>query len=80
MTHKEELIKQINELPQELGVKFVEELDDGRINERTIEGKRENLIKILEEKFDDDLHGHFGDEVYTNIMAMGTYLITVTQV
>ena len=80
MTHKEELIKAINELPPELGVKFIEELDDGRINERTIEGPRENLIKILEEHFDDDLHGHFKDEVYTKIMAMGTYLITVTKV
>lgn len=80
MTFKEELIKAITELPQELGVKFVEELDDGRINERTIEGKRENLIAILKEKFDDNLHGHFGDEVYTKIMALGTYLITVTKV
>lgn len=80
MTQKEQLIKAITELPQELGVKFVEELDDGRINERTIEGPRENLIAILQEYFDDDLHGHFKDEVYTNIMAMGTYLITVTQV
>ena len=80
MTHKEELIKQINGLPKELGVRFVEQLDDGRLNERTIEGPRENLIAILQEYFDDDLHGHFKDEVYTNIMAMGTYLITVTQV
>lgn len=80
MTHKEELIKQINELPEELGVRFVEQLDDGRLNERTIEGPRENLIAILQEYFDDDLHGHFKDEVYTNIMAMGTYLITTTQV
>lgn len=80
MTHKEELIKTINELPPELGVKFVEELDDGRINERTIEGERENLIAILQEHFDDDLHGHFKDEMYTKIMAMGTYLITVTKV
>lgn len=80
MTHKEELIKQIKELPQELGVRFVEELENGGLNERTIEGPRENLIAILEEYFNDDLYGHFKDEVYTNIMAMGTYLITVTQV
>ena len=80
MTFKEELIQAINALPEELGVKFVEELDDGRINERTIEGPRENLIAILQEHFDDNLHGHFKDEVYTKIMAMGTYLITVTKV
>ena len=80
MTYKETMIKDINALPEELGVRFVEELDDGRMNERIIQGPRENLIAILQEFFDDDLHGHFKDEVYTKIVGMGTYLITTTQV
>lgn len=80
MTKKEEMIKAIKELHSDLGVRFVEELDDGRLNERTIQGERENLIKILEDNFDDELHGHFNDEVYTTIQALGVYLMTTTQV
>ena len=77
---KAELIKLIKEMEQDRGVIFTEKLDDGRKNERTIQGNRDNLIKILEEKFDDNLHGHFGDEVYTTILNMGYYLITTTKV
>ena len=77
---KTEVIKLIKEMEQDRGVIFTEKLDDGRKNERTIQGNRDNLIKILEEKFDDNLHGHFGDEVYTTILNMGYYLITTTKV
>ena len=77
---KAEVIKLIKEMEQDRGVIFTEKLDDGRKNERTIQGNRDNLIKILEEKFDDNLHGHFGDEVYTTILNMGYYLITTTEV
>lgn len=77
---KTEVIKLIKEMEQDRGVIFTEKLDDGRKNERTIQGNRDNLIKILEEKFDDNLHGHFGDEVYTTILNMGYYLITTTEV
>jgi len=77
---KAEVIKLIKEMEQDRGVIFTEKLDDGRKNERTIQGNRDNLIKILEEKFDDNLHGHFGDEVYTTILNMGYYLITTTKV
>jgi len=77
---KAEVIKLIKEMEQDRGVIFTEKLDDGRKNERTIQGKRDNLIKILEEKFDDNLHGHFGDEVHTTILNMGYYLITTTKV
>ena len=77
---KAEVIKLIKEMEQDRGVIFTEKLDDGRKNERTIQGNRDNLIKILEEKFDDNLHGHFGDEVYTTILNMGYYLLTTTKV
>ena len=77
---KAEVIKLIKEMEQDRGVIFTEKLDDGRKNERTIQGNRDNLIKILEEKFDDNLHGHFGDEVFTTILNMGYYLITTTEV
>ena len=77
---KAEVIKLIKEMEQDRGVIFTEKLDDGRKNERTIQGNKDNLIKILEEKFDDNLHGHFGDEVYTTILNMGYYLITTTEV
>jgi len=77
---KAEVIKLIKEMEQDRGVIFTEKLDDGRKNERTIQGNRDNLIKILEEKFDDNLHGHFGDEVHTTILNMGYYLITTTKV
>jgi hypothetical protein len=77
---KAEVIKLIKEMEQDRGVIFTEKLDDGRKNERTIQGNRDNLIKILEEKFDDNLHGHFGDEVYTTILNMGYYLLTTTEV
>lgn len=80
MTRKEYIIQSIKDLQPNLGVIFTETLDDTRRNERTIQGSRENLIKILEDNFDDDLHGHFGDEVYTTIQVMGVYEITTTQV
>lgn len=80
MTKKQNIINSIKELQPNLGIIFTENLDDGRRNERTIQGKRENLIKILEEKFDDDLHGHFGDEVWTSIIGLGVYEITTTEV
>ena len=77
---KAEVIKLIKEMEQDRGVIFTEKLDDGRKNERTIQGNKDNLIKILEEKFDDNLHGHFGDEVHTTILNMGYYLLTTTKV
>ena len=77
---KAEVIKLIKEMEQDRGVIFTEKLDDGRKNERTIQVNRDNLIKILEEKFDDNLHGHFGDKVYTTILNMGYYLLTTTEV
>jgi hypothetical protein len=74
------VINQIKELGSDRGIIFTELLDDGRKNERTIQGSKENLVKILEDNFDEDLHGHFGDEVWTTIKAMGYYIITTTEV
>ena len=77
---KTDVINQIKNRPESTGIVFTEKLDDGRTNERTIQGNIDNLIKILEEKFDDDSHGHFGDGVKTTIKAVGYYLLTTTEV
>ena len=77
---KTDVIDRINNRPESTGIIFTEKLDDGRTNERTIQGNIDNLIKILEEKFDDDSHGHFGDGVKTTIKAVGYYLLTTTEV
>ena len=77
---KEELLKQLKGLPEDMNVSFSEILDvDNLRNERTLLGSRENLIKIIEENFDNDLHGHFNDDVYTTIYAMGVWKNTVTE-
>ena len=77
---KTDVINQIKNRPESTGIVFTEKLDDGRANERTIQGSIDNLITILEEKFDDDSHGHFGDGVKTTIKAVGYYLLTTTEV
>jgi hypothetical protein len=77
---KTEAINQINNRPASTGIVFTEVLDDGRKNERTIQGNIDNLITILQEQFDDDMHGHFGDEVFTTIKSVGYYLLTTTEV
>lgn len=77
---KEELLRQLRELPEDISVSFSEILDiDNLRNERTLLGSRENLIKIIEENFDNDLHGHFNDEVWTTIYSMGVWKNTVTE-
>ena len=68
---KTDVIDRINNRPESTGIIFTEKLDDGRTNERTIQGNIDNLITILQEKFDDDSHGHFGDGVKTTIKAVG---------
>jgi len=77
---KTDVIDRINNRPESTGIVFTEKLDDGRTNERTIQGNIDNLITILQEKFDDDSHGHFGDGIKTTIKAVGYYLLTTTEV
>ena len=78
---KEEIIKQIKGLPEDINVSFGEILDVDNIkNERLVSGNRDNLIKIIEENFDDNLHGHFNDEVWTTILSMGIWKLTETKV
>ena len=77
---KTEVINKINNRPTSTGIVFTEVLDDGRKNERTIQGNIDNLITILQEQFDEDMHGHFGDEVFTTIKSVGYYLLTTTEV
>lgn len=77
---KKELLKQLKGLPEDMLVSFGEILDiDNLRNERQLIGSRENLIKIIEENFDDDLHGHFNDDVYTTIYSMGVWKNTITE-
>lgn len=78
---KKELLNQLRTIPLDMNVSFDEILDvDNLRNERQIVGSRENLIKIIEENFDDDLHGHFNDDVYTTINAMGVWKQTTTEI
>ena len=77
---KTEAINQIINRPANTGIIFTEVLDDGRKNERTIQGNIDNLLVILQEKFDDNMHGHFGDEMFTTIKTVGYYLLTTTEV
>lgn len=76
---KQELIQHIKDLKEGYGVTFSELLDDGRRNERMVIGSKEKLIKVLEEKFDDELHGHFGDNVMTTIQALQIYIMSITE-
>jgi hypothetical protein len=78
---KKELLNQLRTIPLDMNVSFNEILDiDNLRNERQLIGSRENLIKIIEENFDDDLHGHFNDDVYTTIYAMGVWKQTTTEI
>jgi hypothetical protein len=65
---KQELILELQSNHLDDIVMFIELLDDGRTNHRTMYTARENIINMLNEYFDDDLHGHFKDEVYTTIL------------
>jgi hypothetical protein len=78
---KKELLNQLRTISLDINVSFSEILDiDNLRNERQLIGSRENLIKIIEENFDDDLHGHFNDDVYTTIYAMGVWKQTTTEI
>jgi hypothetical protein len=65
---KQDLIEHIKTNNLEDKLMFIEHLDDGRTNHRMIEATREHIIGVLEANFDDDLHGHFGDNVMTTII------------
>lgn len=67
MTRKEELIDQLSNTELEKTVVFVEKLDDGRQNFRTMLAPRAHIIGLLDTYFDDDLKGDFKDGVKTEI-------------
>lgn len=68
MTKKEELIRELESNFFDHTVIFVEKLDTGQTNHRKMIATRIQIINLLKEWFDDELHGHFKDEVYTTIL------------
>jgi RNA-binding protein YhbY len=67
MTNKEKLIEELQTQFLDHQVIFVEILDDGNELHREMAATREHIIDLIEKYFDDNLHGHFKDEVYTTI-------------
>lgn len=68
MTRKEELIQELKTQHLDKMVIFVEDLDDGRRNFREMFASRSHIISLIEEYFDDNLHGHFKDKIMTTIL------------
>lgn len=67
MNKKEQLIQELQTEFLDHLVIFVEILDDGQELHREMMASREHIIQLIETYFDDNLHGHFKDEVYTTI-------------
>ena len=67
---KQELLDVIEEnITDEIFITFIERMDDGRENDRLMMTYKENVIDIITNLFDDDLHGHVRDNVMTTIVG-----------
>jgi hypothetical protein len=44
-------------------------LSDGRNNARTIYAPKQNIITLISNYFDDNLNGHFKDNIMTTILS-----------
>lgn len=67
---KQELLDIIEEkVTDENLISFIEILDDGRYNERLMRTYKEDVIRIVNDLFDENLHGHVGDGIMTTIIA-----------
>ncbi|MFH2116461.1 MAG: hypothetical protein ABII85_00265 [Bacillota bacterium] len=67
---KQEILNVIEEnITDEKWITFIERLDDGRYNEREMCTPKEDLIDIVTNLFDDDLHGHVRDGIMTTILG-----------
>lgn len=64
---KQELISAIQVLNSNDIIVFVEVLDTGENNRRTMGCTHEHSIALIQSRFDDSLYGHFGDEIWTTI-------------
>lgn len=67
MNKKEQLILELQTEFLDHQVIFVEMLDSGQELHREMAASREHIIELIEKYFDDNLYGHFKDEVYTTI-------------
>jgi hypothetical protein len=66
---KLELIEVVNNIPSDKKMVFVEVLDTGENNKRTMNCSKEKILEILNSYFDDNLHGHVVDERMTTIVS-----------
>ena len=68
---KTELVEYINNNVSDINGKIiVERLDDGRLNFRTLMCTKEHFINLLNNNFNDTLHGDYGDGVKTTILEI----------
>lgn len=67
MNQKQKLIQELQTKFLDHQVIFIEMLDTGKTLHRSMFATRQHIISLIEEYFDDNLHGHFKDEVYTTI-------------
>ena len=66
---KLELIGVVNDLQDTQHIVFVEKLDSNENNKRTMGCSKEKVLDILNNYFDDNLHGHVRDNVMTTIVS-----------
>ena len=66
---KLDLIEVVNNIPSDKKVVFVERLDTGQRNMRTMNCSKEKVLEIISNYFDDNLHGHVRDNVMTTIVS-----------
>jgi hypothetical protein len=66
---KLDLIEAVNNIPSDKKMVFVERLDSGENNNRTMNCSKARIIEILNTYFDDNLHGHVVDERMTTIVS-----------
>lgn len=69
LTLKEQLIQEIRYMPREKTLKTVEKLDTGEYNEMTFMCSQESLLLIINNSFDDELHGSVPSGVHTTIIG-----------
>jgi len=67
--NKLDLIEAVNSIPIDKKITFVERLDNGQNNKRTMNCSKEELLEIISNYFDDNLHGHVYDNVMTTIVS-----------
>lgn len=67
--NKLELIEIVSNIPVDKLIVFIEVLDTGQKNNRTMDCSKEKVLEILNNYFNDNLHGHVCDNVMTTIVS-----------